>query len=270
MEEFIYNRMCTSQGVRHMKQIVNKVGLLIIGDEILLGRRVDKHFIHALEYFKERGLDISWVYFVGDDAPQLKAHIQLIRDRGDMCFCFGGIGATPDDLTRQAVADAHDLKLVRHPDAVKLIENQFGAGAYPNRILMADLPEGAELIPNEFNNIPGFFIGTIYCLPGFPEMAWPMMDWVMKNHLKWQDQPGQFSKSIGVFDARESELITLLETAQKQHPDVKLSSLPRFPAKGKWRVELGVRGSKQQVIEVLEMLRVELLKMGFRIDENPS
>ena len=262
--------MYTSQSVETMEQIVNKVGLLIIGDEILLGRRVDKHFIHALEYFKERGLDIGWVYYVGDDALQLEAHLKLIRDRGDVCFCFGGIGATPDDLTRQAMADAHDLKLVHHPDAVKLIERQFGDGAYPNRILMADLPEGAELIPNEFNNIPGFSVGTIYCLPGFPEMAWPMMDWVMKNRLEWQDHAGQFSDSIGVFDARESELIPLLETGQKQYPDVKISSLPRFPAKGKWRVELGARGAKQQVIEVLEMLRDELLKMGFRIDDNPS
>jgi len=253
-----------------MKQIVNKVGLLIIGDEILLGRRVDKHFSHALEYLRDHGADISWVYYVGDDALQLKAHLKLIRDRGDVCFCFGGIGATPDDLTRQAMADAHDLNLVRHPDAVKLIENQFGDGAYPNRILMADLPQGAELIPNDFNKIPGFSVGTIYCLPGFPEMAWQMMDWVMKNRLKWQVCSGNFSKSIVVLDARESELITLLEKGQKQYPDVKISSLPRFPSEGKWRIELGARGAEDHVIEVIEMLWVEILKMGFRIDENPS
>ena len=251
-----------------MKPIVNKVGLLIIGDEILLGRRVDKHFIHSLGYFKNRGVDICWVYYVGDDPRQLKTHLKLIRDRGDVCFCFGGIGATPDDLTRQAMADAHGLKLVHHPDAVKLIENQFGGGAYPNRILMADLPEGAELIPNEFNNIPGFSVGTIYCLPGFPEMAWPMMDWVMKNRLKWQTCPDHFSQSFIVLDARESELITLLETAQKQYPDVKISSLPRFPKEGEWRIELGARGVEHQVIEVMEMLRVEILKMGFRVDED--
>lgn len=253
-----------------MKQIVNKVGLLIIGDEILLGRRVDKHFTHALGYFKDLGVDINWIYYVGDDALQLKAHLKLIRDRGDVCFCFGGIGATPDDLTRQAMADAHDLNLVRHPDAVKLIESQFGDSAYPNRILMADLPEKAELIPNEFNTIPGFSVGTIYCLPGFPEMAWPMMDWVMKTHLEWQKHPDHFSKSLMVLDARESELIPLLEMGQKQYSDVKISSLPRFPVEGEWRIELGARGVEHQVTEVIDMLRAEIVKMGFRIDETPS
>jgi len=253
-----------------MKQVVDKIGLLIIGDEILLGRRADKHFNHAFEYLRDHRVDIGWVYYVGDDRLQLKAHLKLIRDRGDVCFSFGGIGATPDDLTRQAMADAHDLNLVRHPGAVRLIENQFGDDAYPNRILMAELPEGAELIPNDFNNIPGFSVGTIYCLPGFPEMAWPMMGWVMKNRLKRQKHLEHFSQSIVVFDARESELIPLLERGQKHYSDVKISSLPRFPMEGKWRVELGACGVEHRVIEVIEMLRIEILKMGFRIDENPS
>ena len=241
------------------------VGLLIIGDEILLGRRQDKHIPRAVEYFAGIDVDMSWIYILGDDFDLLVEHFTALRQRGDDCFCFGGIGATPDDLTRQAVARACGVEVVRHPEAVRLIEHQFGEEAYPNRILMAELPQGAELIPNAYNNIPGFSCGSIHCLPGFPEMAWPMLEWVVKHRYETADNPHNVIVSLTVVGARESELIGLLSRGQKRFDGVKFSSLPRFPQQGVWQIELGLRGTREQVEAARSYLLAEIAAAGFEV-----
>ncbi|MCB2174098.1 competence/damage-inducible protein A [bacterium] len=247
--------------------VLTDVGLLIVGDELLLGRRTDKHFPWALAYFSAIGVDLSWVNYVGDNEALLIDTFRAIRARGEVCFCFGGIGATPDDLTRQAMAGAHELPLVRHPEALRMIENQFGREAYPNRVLMAELPEGAELIPNAFNNIPGFSLGTIFCLPGFPEMAWPMLEWVVATRFKTSvGQQNRFA-AVAVADVRESELIGLLTDAQRRFTDIKVSSLPRFPQNGRWLVEIGVRGPDGSVERAMDWLRCELERQGLTARE---
>jgi molybdopterin-biosynthesis enzyme MoeA-like protein len=248
-----------------MKKELLSVGLTIIGDEILSGRRIDKHFAHSINYFQELAIDICWATYLGDDAKTLADHFRRVRKSEDITFSFGGIGATPDDLTRQSMAAAHDVEMIRHPEAVKLIEGRFGDGAYPNRILMAELPEGCQLIPNEFNQIPGFSMGNIHCLPGFPEMAWSMMDWVVRTAYQLPENRDLYFCSLIVKNVRESEIITLLERVQKQFPDCKISSLPRFPAEGSWQTELGVCGQKIVALEVMDVLRRRLLKNGYEI-----
>lgn len=247
-----------------MKREMSKVGVTIIGDEILSGRRSDKHFAHAISYFQELDVEIAWVTYIGDDGEALIDHFRMVRARGDIVFSFGGIGATPDDRTRLSMAMAHDVPLTRHPQAVELIERRFGEGAYPYRILMAELPTGSRLIPNDFNQIPGFSLGSIYCLPGFPEMAWQMMDWVVQTQLVVPDNRDLAFSSIIVHNVRESELIPLLESIQQQFPDTKVSSLPHFPGEGRWQTELGVRGSNIQVMEVMDLLQTDLGKRGYR------
>ena len=124
------------------------IGAVIIGDEILSGKRQDRHFNHLQSVLSDRGLELSWTIIVGDDAKQLQRVLSYSFATDDLVFSFGGIGATPDDRTRQSVAEVVKVPLVTHPDAVAEIEAQFGDAAYPNRILMAQLPQGCQLIPN--------------------------------------------------------------------------------------------------------------------------
>lgn len=245
---------------------LKKIGLMIIGDEILLGRREDKHLPRAREYFSRINVDICWIIVLGDDMDLLEQHFRMIRQRGDDCFAFGGIGATPDDLTRQAMARAHDLQIVRHPEAVGLLEQQFGEEAYPNRILMAELPEGAGLIPNSHNNIPGFYCGRIHCLPGFPEMAWPMVDWVVNNRYVTNRNEAEAAQSFIVKGAKESELVPLLTNCQARFADLKFSSLPRFSDGTNWQIELGIRGSREQIEQGISVLVEGVRSLGFEID----
>ena len=250
------------------KYLLKKIGLLVIGDEILLGRRKDKHVARAREYFGRLSIDISWILTLGDDPDLLERHFRLIRERADDCFSFGGIGATPDDMTRQAVARAHDRAVTRHPEAVALIEKQFGEEAYPNRILMAELPDGADLIPNSHNNIPGFYCGRIHCLPGFPEMAWPMVDWVIEHRYQLDVDKAEQFVSFVVNGAKESELVPLLSSCQQRFPELKFSSLPRFSDGTSWQIELGIRGDQALIEEGFSALAEGVRSLGFAM-ENP-
>ncbi|NOS97280.1 MAG: competence/damage-inducible protein A, partial [Methylotenera sp.] len=134
-------------------------GIYIIGDEILSGKRQDKHLSKTIELLSARGLQLAWASYLGDISAQitasLKASMERNQQNGDIVFSFGGIGATPDDFTRQCAADAAGVPLVRHAGAVANIEAQYGEGAYPKRVLMADFPQGAALIPNPVNRVAG-------------------------------------------------------------------------------------------------------------------
>ena len=151
------------------------IGAYIIGDEILSGKRQDAHLRFIIQALKARGLQLSWANYLGDIPEQITSSLKASMVRSDIVFSFGGIGATPDDCTRQCAADAAGVPIERHAGAVAEIEAQYGESAYPKRVLMADFPQGAALIPNPVNRVAGFSLHQHYFVPGFPEMAHPMV-----------------------------------------------------------------------------------------------
>ena len=248
-------------------------GIYIIGDEILSGKREDKHLTQAIQILKSRGLSLAWAEYLGDDPARLVASFKRSLATDSIVFSFGGIGATPDDFTRQAAADALELPIERHKEAVAEIEAQFGEAAYPKRVLMADFPKGALMIPNPFNRVAGFAIGlnpqktSHYFLPGFPSMAWPMMEWVLDTHYKHLFyQEAIFESAILVRDAGESQLIDLMNAIVRKHPETKLFSLPRLgtdklnPTK---TIELGVKGAAQAVESAMVDIKTGVTEAGF-------
>ena len=99
-------------------------GLFIFGDEILSGKRQDRHFEKTREILGARGLALSWVNYLGDDRTRCVRALRESFRSGDVVFCCGGIGSTPDDHTRQAAAEALGCKLVLHPQAERLIRER--------------------------------------------------------------------------------------------------------------------------------------------------
>ena len=93
------------------------IGLVIVGDEILSGKREDKHLPKVIELLGARGLQLSWARYVGDDRPRITAALRDAFASGGPVFSCGGIGATPDDHTRQCAAAALKVPLVLHPQA---------------------------------------------------------------------------------------------------------------------------------------------------------
>lgn len=244
-----------------------QIGLLIIGDELLSGRRQDKHLSHCIETLGQRDLQLDWVHMARDDAIRLQSEFRRIRSSGDLCFSFGGIGATPDDLTRQCVAAAWEVDLYRHPDAVREIEAQFGEAAYPQRIRMGELPQGSVIIPNPVNRIPGFSMGHLHCLPGFPEMAWPMMEWVLDSSYPELAKNKDTEFALVLENAHEGELIELMETLLARHPAIKLFSLPRFMENDRRRLELGVKGEHNAAKCAYEELKQSLAGRSYTYTE---
>ncbi|WP_130538250.1 competence/damage-inducible protein A [Thiomicrorhabdus indica] len=238
------------------------IGLIIIGDEVLSGKRQDRHLHNANKLLRPRGLALSWVKILGDEPNRLEATLRESFANGDCVFCFGGIGATPDDRTRQCAAAALQVPLKRHPEAVAEIEAQFGEAAYPQRVKMAEYPQGAQVIPNFFNRVPGFTISNHHFMPGFPKMAEPMMEWVLDNYYSQYFGEQQIEKAILIHDGQESEWIEFMEAFEQEFPELRLFSLPKITDEGKRLIELGAEGQKNLVEQGIKKMVVEVEARG--------
>ncbi len=241
-------------------------GALILGDEILSGKRRDRHFAKIAELLEGRGLRLSWVEYLGDERPRIAASLRRSLAAGDVVFSFGGIGNTPDDHTRQAAAMALDVELVLHPDAEREIRARFGDETNPNRLAMGFFPAGSEIIPNPVNRIPGFRVRDHHFLPGFPQMAHPMAEWALETHYAhlFNRRP-MVDKAYLLTgpQAYESALLDLMERIVVEYPDLRLFSLPSMAEDGQRRhLELGVEGELLRVDAAMARIREEIEQRG--------
>jgi molybdopterin-biosynthesis enzyme MoeA-like protein len=281
-------------------------GLIIVGDEILSGKRQDKHLPKIIELLSARGIALDWAEYVGDSPARITATLKRAFASGDIVFSTGGIGATPDDHTRQCAAAALGAPLQLHPEAESLIRQRMqdlakeqGTTYEPNhpdnihRLNMGVFPAGAQLIPNPYNKIPGFYVlgsaqfsagpsqgklapsggsapraagerGGIYFVPGFPVMAWPMVEWVLDNlypHL--HRKSAYVEKSVIVFGAMEAALTPLMVRLEADFAGIKVFSLPSVdhPQYGR-HIELGVKGAPDDVALAYSAMLDELHKFG--------
>lgn len=232
-------------------------GLIVIGDEVLNGGRTDKHLAAFKARLAARGHGLAWHWLLPDQPSVLTEHLRFSLRLGGPVFVCGGIGATPDDHTRYCAAAAIGVELVRHPEAAALIEGRFGETAYPLRIRMADLPAGCGLIPNPINQIPGFSLQAHWFLPGFPQMAWPMADWVLARHYGRADPLEE--ASLRVLGVAESQLIPLMEELEGCFPRLKLFSLPHLGENP--HILLGFRG-RGGLDQAMQALRERLKRAG--------
>ena len=232
-------------------------GAFIIGDEILVGKREDKHLSFLIAALAKRGLRLSWAQYLGDDPARLTEALRRSFASSDVVFSFGGIGATPDDHTRQCAAAASGVTLTLHPEAEREIRARFGGEVTPQRLQMGEFPAGAEAIPNPVNRIPGFSLRGHHFVPGFPQMAWPMIEWVLDAKYKEFFNRDEWAESsILVFEAGESQLIPAMTAVEAGFKGIKVFSLPSMGADGsRIHVELGVRGNPSEVGPAMEMLR---------------
>ena len=297
-------------------------GLIIIGDEILSGKRADKHLPKVIELLSARGLPLAYADYVGDDPARITATLErafaAARASGDVVFSCGGIGATPDDHTRQCAADALGVKLALHPEAKLLIEErmkevakELGVAFEPNRhdnihrLNMGSFPEGSEIIANPYNKIPGFSClverasspikqgprdwlsqtagaaassggselhevrerGGIHFVPGFPVMAWPMIEAVLDQRYAALHQNAAYAeKSVIVMGSMEATLTPLMLSIEASHLQVKVFSLPSVdhPEYGR-HIELGVKGGPDAVNRAFPALLAGLHQFNVKL-----
>jgi len=241
------------------------IGALIIGDEILSGKRTDKHFAKVIELLRARGMVLDWAQNQGDDRARLTEVLSRSFASGDIVFSFGGIGATPDDHTRQAAAAALGVDIVLHPDAEREIRDRFGGETTPHRLMLGEFPLGSEIIPNPYNRIPGFSIHRHFFFPGFPVMAWPMLEWVLDTRLAHLHHAvARDEQAIIVYETPESALLDLMQRITREYPGASVFSLPSFGGEGVRRhIELGMRGEPDSVARAMEAIRAEVSQLGY-------
>ncbi|HJV62787.1 MAG TPA: molybdopterin-binding protein [Albitalea sp.] len=244
-------------------------GVIVVGDEVLSGKRADKHMPRLIELLSARGLALSWARYVGDEPARLTADLRDAFAGGDAVFCCGGIGATPDDHTRRCAAEALGRPLVLHAQARDLIMERVRQMAreqgtpldedHPDtrrRLEMGVFPEGAQIIPNPFNKIPGFSVAEVHFVPGFPVMAHPMIEWLLDTRYKHLHRQGAWQeRSVIVRGSMEATLTPLMESLETRFPGVKVFSLPSVdhPQWGR-HIELGVKGAPSLLDEAYPAL----------------
>ncbi|MEO6972079.1 MAG: molybdopterin-binding protein [Rhodoferax sp.] len=260
-------------------------GLIIVGDEILSGKRADKHMPKVIELLGERGLQLDYAECLGDVPERITAALRRALASGDVVFSCGGIGATPDDHTRQCAAKALGVPLALHPQAEQLIRERMqdiakdqGTPYEPDRadnvhrLNMGVFPQGAQLIPNPYNKIPGFSCcgpggGSVHFVPGFPVMAWPMIAWVLDHHYAQLFQRAAYvEKSVIVFGSMEATLTPLMQEIERRYYGVKVFSLPSVdhPDYGR-HIELGVKGDPVVVVAAYSALLAGLHNFNARL-----
>ncbi len=244
-------------------------GAIIIGDEIMSGKRQDKHMAQVVKTLGERGLELAWCQYLADEPELITTTLRRTLATQDVVFSFGGIGATPDDHTRLCAADAAGVSLALHPDAETEIRARFGADITPQRLMMGEFPAGSRIIPNPFNRIPGFSMGHHHFVPGFPQMAWPMMAWVLDNWYAEHHAAGRTAEcAIIVRGAGESQLIILMNECLARYPGLKVFSLPHMSDTDRY-VELGVRGDAQRTDAAISELKNGVIALGFAWSNAP-
>lgn len=268
---------------------MRRFGVVIVGDEILSGRRQDKHLAKVIEMLTARGLALSWAQYVGDDRPAIRAVLERTMASDDVVFVTGGIGATPDDQTRQAAAEASGTEIALHPEAAVLIQkrieqmNAESANPLPmdspehrQRMRMGEFPVGSTIIPNPYNQIPGFYVGEHHFVPGFPVMAWPMLEWVLDTrYAELFHQAARAERSVLVFETPESKVTPLMEAIEARFDGIKVFSLPsvgdataadhadpKVAMRAKRHIELGVKGPVDAVPAAYDAMVEGLVALG--------
>ncbi len=244
------------------------IGAIIIGDEIIRGKRQDKHFAKVVEVLAARGLHLLWSLTIADDRQRLTETLTRTLASSDIVFCFGGIGVTPDDHTRQAAAAAAGVPLQLHPDAeteirARCVEQNIEPT--PQRLQLGEFPVGSRIVPNPVNHMPGFSYANHHFFPGFPQMAWPMLEWTLDTYYSAHFHAvSESEEAIIVWEGRESVLLTLMRDIETKYPQATLFSLPSFGhATLRPHIELGMRGVPAQVTSAMAEIRAEVARLGY-------
>jgi len=197
--------------------------ILIIGNEILSGRTVDKNTSFIAKWLGELGISVEEVRIVPDKENIIITTLNELRKKYQYVFTTGGIGPTHDDITSESVAKAFGKKYGYNKEAYEILKKYYAKSDFnEGRKKMAKMPEGAKLIYNENGSAPAFFIDNVFVLPGIPSYVELMI-----QQLKKVLASGKKIISISC-DAkvRESSIAIDLSKIQNKYPNVDIGSYP--------------------------------------------
>ncbi len=233
--------------------------VIIVGNEILSGRTRERNAYYLAKELKRIGVTLGRIAVIPDVLEVVSAEVAALRDAFDYVVVCGGIGPTPDDVTRPAVAHAFNVACVPHPEATTILREFYGERCTERRLSMAELPEHAVLIPNPLTGAPGFSLENVFVLPGIPELVEAMFP-----HVASKMQHGRYVETEFAVDVPESDFADVMEEAMTLFPGVDIGSYPCMSqCKKRWACTIVVKGTDAEKVREAEVwLRAAVAKAG--------
>ncbi|WP_408955917.1 competence/damage-inducible protein A [Natroniella sp. ANB-PHB2] len=248
-----------------------KAEIIVIGTELLLGQIVDTNSQWIAQQLAHIGVDLYYKQTVGDNKDRVVDILQRSLKRANLVIMTGGLGPTQDDLTREAIADALDVKLVKDEGLVIEIEDFFADRGYQmteNNFKQAYLPAGAEAISNRHGTAPGFLVKQegkiIVALPGVPYEMKRMFKEEVIPYLQANISDDEIIKSkvmklYGIGESNlEEEIYDILE--EQTNPTI-------APLASQGEVKLRVTAKADSVVEAEKMIATKLAELEERIGD---
>jgi molybdenum cofactor synthesis domain-containing protein len=202
--------------------MVKTAGIAIIGDEILSGKFADENARLLIDELRKLGVDLRRIVVIPDDLDEISATVRDLSERFDFVFTSGGVGPTHDDLTMEGIARAFGTRVIISPVVEKLLRDYWGESMPPANLRLAEVPEGAELVP-EGAKWPAVKYRNVFILPGVPSLF----------RLKFESIRERFRGTALAerrlyFSEPEGNLAEHLDAVHAEFSAVKIGSYPRF------------------------------------------
>ena len=199
--------------------------IVIIGNEILSGRTVDKNTSFIATWLNNKGVNVEEVRVIPDKEDLIINTVNELRKKFGYVFTTGGIGPTHDDITSESISKAFNQKYQYHSEAYKALEDYYRNSDFnEGRKKMAKMPEYAKLIPNPKTFAAGFYVENVYVLPGVPSILQTMVPYLEKIITN-----GKKILSISIDTGlRESLLADGLSDIQNRFKEIDIGSYPYF------------------------------------------
>jgi nicotinamide-nucleotide amidase len=214
--------------------------ILAIGTELLLGQIVDTNSAWLGEHLAEVGIDTCEHRKVGDNLPRMVTCLRELLERADAVIVCGGLGPTPDDVTREAIAEVMGVELERRDELIEQIQRLFGTRGREmpaNNLRQAEVPKGGGYIPNPIGTAPGLqcevvidgVTKVVYAVPGVPyEMVQMVTDFVLPDLLERAGERAVIvSRSLKTWGASESGLAEMIADRVDQQTNPTIAFLAR-------------------------------------------
>lgn len=227
---------------------IKSAGLIIIGNEILSGRTLDKNTQNIATKLGVIGVQLTEVRIIPDVIDTIIDTVRHFSSRFDYVFTTGGIGPTHDDKTAEAVAKAFNVDLIKHPDAYTALVNHYGGEEHMNdgRVKMTYVPAGASLIDNPVSIAPGFKIENVHVMAGVPKI----MDGMLGNIIPTLEGGDIIKSKQIVINKAESEISGILQDLENQFEGVDIGSYPKYKD-GVPEVTVIFRGTDEGVLDTI-------------------
>jgi len=227
------------------KSSLKTAGLIIIGNEILSGRTLDKNTQYIAQNLAQIGVQMQEVRIIPDVIDTIITTVQHFSRTYDYVFTTGGIGPTHDDKTAAAVAKAFAVDLIHHPQAHAALVDHYGGKEHMNegRIKMTQIPQGASLITNPVSVAPGFKIGNVHVMAGVPKIMQGML-----SHILPTLEGGDIIQSRQmVVNMAESEIAPILSQLEQEFETIDIGSYPKYKD-GKPEVTIILRSTDEETL----------------------